>query len=195
MPLNVCFDSDRGRLWMRTVGTSRRGRGRILMGALLLVMASFLTVMPGGAMAEDEVQEETSDEIRNQIEEARFAKQVERKTVVERNMKLTPEEAEKFWPLYDEYTARIFTLNDGLAQLLAEYVAAYVNNSLSDEQARHMLKDYLQYEETYARLRSRYAKKFSRVLPARKVMRFFQIENKLEAIAGMELAREVPLVQ
>jgi hypothetical protein len=34
-----------------------------------------------------------------------------------------------------------------------------------------------------------------KVMPAKKVARYYQIENKLEAIIKYELAKEVPLVK
>ena len=39
-----------------------------------------------------------------------------------------------------------------------------------------------------------YVKKFKKVLPAKKVARYYQVENKLDAIIDVDLAREIPLV-
>ena len=40
-----------------------------------------------------------------------------------------------------------------------------------------------------------YMKKLSKGLPAKKVFRYLQVENKLESIARYELAKEIPLAQ
>ena len=43
-------------------------------------------------------------------------------------------------------------------------------------------------------LKSSYAAKLSKVLPARKVARYLQIENKIRAVIKDDLAATVPLV-
>ena len=41
----------------------------------------------------------------------------------------------------------------------------------------------------------KYMKKMVKEIPAKKVFRYLQVENKLEAIARFELAKEIPLAQ
>jgi len=174
----------------RRAGTGSRfsGTGTCLVFALL---SGLLFICMAPAVGADDY----SDEILNQIEGERFKEQTARKSFVDGNMDLTPEESSKFWPLYYEYTSEIFSLDDKLAELLAQYAAGYTNKSLSDEQAGKMLKNYLQYEKQYAKIRLKYSKKFGEILPPKKVMRFFQIENKLNALVEMEMARQIPLAE
>jgi hypothetical protein len=43
-------------------------------------------------------------------------------------------------------------------------------------------------------IRKRYVRKFRKVIPETKLARFYQIENKLDAITNFALARQIPLV-
>ena len=52
----------------------------------------------------------------------------------------------------------------------------------------------LRYQKDVIKIRENYAKKFQQVLPAAKVARFYQIENKLDALVNFVLASEIPLM-
>src|SRR6201986_5189517 len=56
-----------------------------------------------------------------------------KKQIVALNMNLTDDEAVKFWPVYDKYTAELTTLYDRKYALLQSYAANY--ESLTNEQA------------------------------------------------------------
>ena len=43
-------------------------------------------------------------------------------------------------------------------------------------------------------LKKRYVEKFEAKLPSKTVARYFQLENKFEAIVAADLARQIPLV-
>jgi len=46
-----------------------------------------------------------------------------------------------------------------------------------------------------AKIRAKYVKKFKKVLEPKNVLRFFQVENKLDAMIIAELAAEIPLAK
>jgi hypothetical protein len=45
------------------------------------------------------------------------------------------------------------------------------------------------------KLKRKYVKRFMKVLPAKKVLRYYQIENKLDTIINMDLAATIPLAR
>src|SRR5271168_876606 len=45
-----------------------------------------------------------------------------KKQIVAANMDLTDSEAEKFWPIYDQYTTELAKINDTKAALIKEYL-------------------------------------------------------------------------
>ncbi len=115
-----------------------------------------------------------------------------KKEVVEKNMVLSVQEREAFWPLYLEYQGEIKKVNDRLLKLIEEYVDAY--ETMSDKQAKTLLDDYYDVELMRLKLKKSYVKKFRRKLSSKTVTRYFQLENKIEAIMKIELAGAIPLV-
>jgi hypothetical protein len=106
---------------------------------------------------------------------------------------LTESEAKGFWPVYGAYQSDMITHYDRVAKLLSTYAAAYP--ALSDEMATQLLGEFVALESEHAALLTRYVPRFERVLPPRKVARFYQIENKIRALLSYELAREIPLAR
>ena len=58
-----------------------------------------------------------------------------------------------------------------------------------------MLDDWLGYKADLLKVRKQYVRQFRKILPIRKVFRFFQLENKIDAEIDVELARSVPLME
>ena len=65
----------------------------------------------------------------------------------------------------------------------------------SKESAMEMLNELLSFERMRLITKQSFVDQFKKILPAKKVARFFQIENKMEAIINFDLARQIPLVQ
>jgi hypothetical protein len=128
------------------------------------------------------------------VEEARTIIQTERKMLIVENMTLTDSEAEKFWPLYDKYAAEMKEVGNLRVKVITDFAAAYNSNSVTDADARKMLEEMLKFQKKTVAVRESYVSKFRKVLSDTKVARFYQIENKLDAITNMVLARDIPLV-
>lgn len=118
----------------------------------------------------------------------------DKKLVVAMNMNLSDAESEGFWPVYDSYQADLKKVNQRLGQLVADYAKAYNSGSISDETAGKLIKEWLKAEAEEMKLRVANVKQLAKVLPAKKVARYLQIENKIRALIRFGLAAEVPLV-
>ena len=81
---------------------------------------------------------------------------------------------------------------DGIVELVLEYADLYPN--VPDDRAKKLLKDYTALEEKHASRRAWFFKKFAKVLPAVKTMRFIQLENRLDLAVRLQLASVIPLV-
>jgi hypothetical protein len=57
-----------------------------------------------------------------------------------------------------------------------------------------LIEEYLSVEEDRAKIRRRYLPEIAKVLPGRKVARFYQIENKIDVVLRYELAAEIPVI-
>ena len=119
--------------------------------------------------------------------------QKQKKAIMTQNMMLTEKEGQVFWSLYDEYQAELNQLGDRTASWIMNYTKDY--DSLSDEKAKDVFDEFLRLDEERLKLKKAYLEKFRRALPEKKVMRYFQLEHKLEAITNFELINTIPLMK
>ena len=121
--------------------------------------------------------------------------QVDKKLIVATNMDLTEVEAKGFWPVYDAYQADLKTINERLARLILRYADLYNNNTLTNDAAKSLVDELLAIEQAEVTMKQGYVPKLSAVLPATKVARYIQIENKIRAVIKYELADAIPLAK
>jgi len=107
-------------------------------------------------------------------------------------MDLTEAEAAKFWPVYDAYQADLGKLADRTLALIKEYAANY--ESMTDLTADKLLTEMLAIDKDRTSLLDKYRGKFAATVSARKVARYYQIENKIHAVVDYQLADQIPLV-
>ena len=108
-------------------------------------------------------------------------------------MMLTDQESKEFWPLYERYSAERRAINEPYLEGLIEYVDRYFNGDLSDAHAERLMKTYFEVQQALLKNRRDYMKKFGEVMSSIKVMRFFQLENKVQAEVNVALAMTIPL--
>jgi Spy/CpxP family protein refolding chaperone len=127
------------------------------------------------------------------VEALKAAVKADKRALVASTLKLTDAEAKKFWPLYDDYRRKTDTLNRRTARLVEEVVAA--TGPMSDAHAKALLKEALAIEDEEMRVRRGYQNRLVKVLPATKVMRYLQLENKIRAFQDYDIATVMPLIQ
>jgi hypothetical protein len=115
-----------------------------------------------------------------------------RKALVAVNLNLTDEEAKKFWPAYDTYAAQMKAVQDRLVKVVEDYIASF--DKMTDEKAMQLVKDYLAVEADRIKVKQDNLPAISAALPGRKVARFYQIENKMDAVVRYKLAETIPVV-
>ncbi|MDH4132667.1 MAG: hypothetical protein OEV95_12775 [Gemmatimonadota bacterium] len=116
----------------------------------------------------------------------------DKKLLVAANMDLTEAEAAKFWPVYDAYQVELEQQAKRTIALIESYAGSY--QSMTDEAADKLLTEMLAIEKDRTGLLDKYRGKFAATVSARKVARYYQIENKIRAIVNYELADQIPLV-
>jgi hypothetical protein len=116
-----------------------------------------------------------------------------RKALVAVNLKLTDEEATKFWPIYDRYQQAITAVGDRLVGVIQDYTENF--SDLSNDKAMKLVDDYLAVEADRVKVKRAYVEEFAKALPGRKVTRFYQIENKMEAVIRYDLAATIPVME
>jgi hypothetical protein len=117
----------------------------------------------------------------------------DKKLFVAANMDLTESEAKAFWPVYEEYQNELFLLRSRTVKLVKDYADAY--EEMSNDKAKKLLDELMIIEALGPKLRQAYLPKFRKVLPEGKVVRYYQIENKINAAINYELAASIPLMK
>ena len=145
---------------------------------------------PAGTAAPEADQDE---DLTSDLALTRASIQLRRQAIVTSVMDLTPKESEAFWPLYREYRVEMAKVGDRISKLLVQYSEQY--DGLTDAQASQIMKDWISVEKARTSVKDKYVSRFKKILPARKVMRFFQADNKLDAILLAQLASVVPLAR
>ena len=116
-----------------------------------------------------------------------------KKALVAANLTLSDEEAARFWPLYERYQADLKPIQDRAVKVIQDYTASF--HDLSNEKAMKLADDWLSAEGDRVKVRRDYLPQFAQVLPGKKVVRFYQIENKMDAVVRYELASHIPVVE
>ena len=134
-------------------------------------------------------QEKPADNMKFVIEKIRADKRL----LIAENMQLTETEAKAFWPVYDQYQDELFLLRSRTIILVDDYASAY--NEMTKKTANNLIDEYMTIETLGLKLRQTYLPKFRKVLPAVKVFRYYQLENKIHAALMYEFAAKIPLIK
>jgi hypothetical protein len=117
----------------------------------------------------------------------------QKKQLIAANMPLTDTEAQKFWPVYDQYTAELVKINNDKYALIQEYVQS--NGNMTDAQADNWSTRILKVDADVTALRQTYWANFRKVLPAKKAAVYEQIERRAQMLIDVQLASQIPLLQ
>jgi hypothetical protein len=115
----------------------------------------------------------------------------QKKEIVAANMQLTGTEAEKFWPVYDQYATDLTKINDTKAALIEDYLQNL--DTMNGEQAESYLRKRAAVEESIMQLRLKYLAAFRKVLSGRQTALFFQIDWRVGLLVDLQLA-QMPLI-
>lgn len=157
----------------------------------ILMMLSLMVAMPL-ARAGDRV---TTDALyRQELKATQAAMEAKRKTLMAQNLMLTNAES-GFWPVYDEYRRQMRKINSHLLDVISDYARTYRSGHINDKEAGEMLTKYLNALEKRIQLKKKFVRKFEKVLPRKKMVRFYQFDHRLDLLVQLELAKGVPLMQ
>ncbi len=165
---------------------------------IAIVTMMILSIVP--CSAQETIKKVVTDEVAAAIKAnpadalalVRDVVKLERMMVIANNMELSSKEQEAFWQEYGRYQDRLDPLRDRAAKLIISYSQKF--DTLTDEDAKAMLEEFFSIQEDEAKVRREALTKFEAILPMRKVARFYQLDNKMNAEVRYQLSLEVPLL-
>jgi hypothetical protein len=119
--------------------------------------------------------------------------QADKRAVVLSAMALDDAQVAAFTPIYDAYQADRKKLMERTVNLLNSYASNY--DSMTDDAAKGLLKEWLKIKDDEDALMDKYVKKLDKELPTTKVLRFVQIENKLNTMLSLPGVQAIPLAK
>jgi hypothetical protein len=150
------------------------------MKKLLLIVFAFLFAMPAFA-----------DDLDQYIQLLKTDLKANAKDYVSKGMvTFTPEEAKRFWPIYDSYMAERGKFFDARLALLMDYADNF--DKMTDAKAQELLNRRVEQLKLKNQLDEKYRPQFATALSPRRLVRFYQIQQELEVMIELRAISEVP---
>ena len=108
-------------------------------------------------------------------------------------MKLTREEGNNFWPVYENYERDLDKIDDERVAVIQYYARHY--NHLSNEESEEIAKKAFKWQEKRIELKKKYYKKFKNVSSSKTATKFFQLENQASLLFDLQIASRLPLIK
>jgi len=150
---------------------------------LAVCLAVFVVFTAGPVFSQDA---ETMKLVREKI-------RADKKFLIATNMELTEAEGKAFWPIYDVFQDDLGKLSARGLKLLEDYAKNY--KVMTNDIAKKTLDEQMAIESDKLKLRQAYLPTFRKALSDIKVARYYQLENKIQAVVNYELADMIPLVK
>ena len=102
-------------------------------------------------------------------------------------LNLSSTEAEKFWPLYNEYKSKIKAIRKEMRMDMKEIQNL---DAISDKEAETTLNDIISSEQRTLDLKKEYFVKFKQILPIKKVILLVRAEREFNKEVLMQMRRK-----
>jgi Spy/CpxP family protein refolding chaperone len=157
--------------------------------AALLVLTTLLGVVTPAARAAA-----VNENIYNYLQLMRSDMNSLKVELVNSIMKLSPDDAKKFWPIYRDYENELGKLAINRAELVAEFVQTHQDGTFDNVKAKDIAKRWFKSQRARLDLLEKYHGKIEKVLTPIQAGQFLQIENQLGLFIDVTIASEMPTV-
>jgi hypothetical protein len=131
-------------------------------------------------------------EVDKAIETMRKDARAGKAEILGKTMALDSTQAAAFWPVYKQYEAELQTVNNDRLAIIQDMAEQF--DSIDDAKAKALLDRQMVFEEKRLALAKKYKDEMLKVLPAKTVARFFQVDSRLNKLAELAIASDIPLV-
>ena len=108
-------------------------------------------------------------------------------------MDLDPQEAAKFWPVYNEYDQALTKLADERIAFIRLFADNY--SVLSNGMATKIATGMMDVEARRLALRKTYFQRLSQTLTPKDAVRWLQIESQIEKVVDLQILASLPIVE
>jgi hypothetical protein len=137
---------------------------------------------------------EVNDNIYNYLQLLRSDMNSLKVELVNSIMKLSADDAKKFWPIYRDYENELGKQAVNRAEMVAEFVQSHQEGSFDNVKAKDIAKRWFRSQRARLDLLEKYHGKIERTLTSVQAGQFLQIENQLGLFIDVTIASEMPTV-
>ncbi len=116
----------------------------------------------------------------------------DKKELMAEYLKLSEEEGEKFWQIYDLYESERRTMGDQRFSLLQKYLEEYEH--IDDAQAEEWLEKIFSFRQTYMEHLQKYSRQVQANLGGTKAIQFYELETYFRNDIRDRIYSEFPFV-
>ena len=116
----------------------------------------------------------------------------DKKDIIEQFLNLSAADSAKFWPLYNDYSAKRKALGDGRISIIKDYADQYT--TLTNDQAKKLGDRLFKNEEDILKLQKSTYGKMSKSVSALKATQFMQTEIYLQTQLRAVIQDEIPFI-
>jgi DNA-binding GntR family transcriptional regulator len=156
-------------------------------GIMAMLLGVSLLTGAGAAVAQDA-------QTKALIEKYRADFNAAKKETINEVMKLNDAEAQKFWPIYQEYESKLNAFSDKRLKFANDFTIAQSATTFDPDQAKDLTKRWLNMQHERINLWETYAGKISRAVSPVRAAQFLQIENQIATMLDLNVQSNVPLV-
>ncbi|MBX3380394.1 MAG: hypothetical protein KF805_09885 [Phycisphaeraceae bacterium] len=109
-------------------------------------------------------------------------------------MKMTPEEAAKFWPIYQRYETELNSVLDRRAALIKQFVELTNEDKLTNDNAATLSTEWLQVAQDRLNLWKKYNKEVGAAVSPIRAAQFLQVEHQISLLVDINIASVMPAV-
>jgi Spy/CpxP family protein refolding chaperone len=157
--------------------------------AAVLVLTTLLGVAAPAARAAA-----VNDNIYNYLQLMRSDVNSLKVELVNSIMKLSAEDAKKFWPIYRDYENELGKMAINRAELISDFVQSHRDGTFDDAKAKDIAKRWFKSQRARLDLLEKYHSKIEKALTSIQAGQFLQIENQLGLFIDVTIASEMPVV-
>jgi hypothetical protein len=107
---------------------------------------------------------------------------------ITRELNLTPQEAQTFWPVYNQFQDEMKAINKKRATELLDDKLNF--DSMSDAELAKAIDNEFYYQQQELDLKKKYNEQFKKVLPVRKVAKYWVAEQKFKLFLLKQLREQ-----
>lgn len=163
-------------------------RTAALVAVLTLAMVAAGVVAPPRPVLQAAARDSDSD-----VELLRADVRTKKMEMVAERMQFTGNEADAFWPLYRQYEVELAAINDKKIKVVRDYMTSHDN--LDGARAKELAQRVFEVDQMTLDLRKKYFQEMTGVLSPKTVVRFLQLERRLQQLVDVQLASDFPLIK